>query len=88
MISEKGLYGMISGVLTTSLLQPFENIKMALMIPPQDLRLTNNFVLNLKLAYQYIQRVDGYKGFYKGMAAATSKAGLGCYIYFSTLRYF
>jgi hypothetical protein len=35
MISEKGFYGMFSGVITTALLQPFENIKMALMLPPR-----------------------------------------------------
>jgi hypothetical protein len=35
MINEKGVYGMVSGVTTTLLLQPFENIKMALMIPPR-----------------------------------------------------
>jgi hypothetical protein len=34
MISDKGVFGMISGVVTTVMLQPFENIKMALMIPP------------------------------------------------------
>jgi hypothetical protein len=34
MISQNGLLGMISGVISTALLQPFENIKMAIMIPP------------------------------------------------------
>jgi hypothetical protein len=38
MINDKGLYGMVSGVATTILLQPFENIKMALMIPPHRLK--------------------------------------------------
>ncbi len=34
---DQGILGMISGVLTTALLQPFENVKVALMIPPKDL---------------------------------------------------
>lgn len=34
---DKGILGMISGVITTALLQPFENVKMALMLPPKDL---------------------------------------------------
>jgi len=34
MISQNGIFGMMSGVFTTALLQPFENIKMAIMIPP------------------------------------------------------
>ena len=88
MISDKGLYGMISGVLSTAVLQPFENIKMALMIPPRNIQLSNNFILNLHIAYRYILKEDGYRGFYKGMIAATAKAGLGCYIYFSILRHF
>jgi len=49
--------------------------------------MTNNFVSNFQRAAQYIYKKDGYKGFYKGLVAATQKAALGCYIYFSTLRY-
>lgn len=60
---------------------------MALMIPPKDLRLTNNFATNFMRASKYINRVDGVKGFYKGFSAANIKAGMGCYIYFTILRY-
>ena len=88
MISDKGFYGMMSGILTTAVLQPFENVKMALMIPPKNLQLGNNVFTNLILASRFIMAEDGYKGFYKGMYAATAKAGLGCYIYFSILRHF
>lgn len=58
------------------------------MIPPKDLQLNKNFLQNGYLASQYIQRVDGIKGFYKGFIAATTKAALGCYIFFGSLRYF
>ena len=88
MISDKGLYGLVSGIISTAILQPFENVKMALMIPPRDLKLSHNFISNLGIASRYILKEDGYKGFYKGMHAASAKAGLGCYIYFSILRYF
>lgn len=44
MINEKGFYGLLSGVFTTGILQPFENIKMALMLPPEDLKLKKNFI--------------------------------------------
>lgn len=49
MISDKGIYGLFSGIFTTSILQPFENVKMALMIPPSALKqkLNNNFITNL-----------------------------------------
>lgn len=87
MISQNGVFGMIAGVITTALLQPFENIKMALMIPPQKLTLTHNFVTNIQLASTFIYNEDGYKGFYKGMIAAILKAALGCYSFFGTLKY-
>jgi hypothetical protein len=87
MISDKGIYGLVSGIITTSILQPFENVKMALMIPPKDLKLGHNFITNFRWATKYIYKTDGYKGFYKGFAAANIKAGLGCYIYFTVLRY-
>lgn len=77
---------MVSGITTTSLLQPFEILKMALMLPPKDLRITANPLRNIFLSAQYIVKVNGYTGFYKGLFAAASKAGLGCYIYFSILR--
>lgn len=86
MSKDKGLYGMISGVITTAILQPFENVKMALMIPPENLPLTRNFLLNMHLATRYIARVDGLPGFFKGVTAAAMKAGLGCFVYFAILR--
>lgn len=60
---------------------------MALMIPPKDIKLGRNFIINLGTASKYIYYVDGVKGFYKGLVAATYKAALGCYIYFSFLRH-
>jgi hypothetical protein len=60
---------------------------MALMIPPKDLSLTHNFASNFSRATKYIYRTDGYAGFFKGFFAGNIKAGLGCYIYFTILRY-
>lgn len=86
MISDKGFFGLFSGVVTTILLQPLENIKMAIMIAPKNLRMTHNFITNMNNACSYIHRADGWKGFYKGLTAGTLKAAMGCYIYFSILR--
>ena len=58
MINEKGLYGLISGVTTTIMLQPFENIKMALMLPPHRLESQHekgNFINNIRTSCMYIQ---------------------------------
>jgi hypothetical protein len=60
---------------------------MALMIPPKNLNLDNNFLININTASKYIYTNDGYKGFYKGMIAAIAKAALGCYAFFGTLKY-
>jgi hypothetical protein len=91
MISEKGFYGMVSGVITTVMLQPFENIKMALMLPPRELKAQHarsNVIENSRTSCRYIYNADGLTGFYKGLIAATLKAALGCYIYFTGLRAF
>lgn len=87
MISQNGLLGMLSGIISTALLQPFENIKMALMIPPQTLSLRGNFAVNIGLASNFIYKIDGWKGFYKGFVAGVFKAALGCYSFFGTLKY-
>jgi hypothetical protein len=82
---------MISGVITTVTLQPFENIKMALMLPPRELKPIhelNNVIENTRTSCRYIYNADGLRGFYKGLVAATYKAAFGCYIYFSGLRTF
>lgn len=79
---------MIAGVATTVILQPFENLKVALMIPPKDMALKNNFLLDMQVAVRYIAQRDGLQGFYKGTVAGTAKAAIGCYAFFSLLRKF
>ena len=91
MINEKGVYGLASGVVTTMLLQPFENIKMALMLPPhrlKELHAQSSVFNNIATSCEYINEKDGVKGYYKGLVAACMKAGTGCYIYFTGLKYF
>jgi hypothetical protein len=41
-----GLYGSLSGSVIALVLQPLENIKMALMLPPKDLSLNRNVLMN------------------------------------------
>ena len=64
---------------------------MALMIPPyklQEAHKQNGIVSNILSSSKYIYEHSGPKGFYKGLVAASLKAALGCYIYFTGLRYF
>jgi len=61
------------------------------MIPPyklRDIHKNNNTLNNIFSSSKYIYEHDGIRGFYKGLVAASLKAALGCYIYFTGLRYF
>ena len=69
MINYKGIIGLLSGIISTSVLQPFQNVKMAIMLPPKDLILGDNFIINLFKATKYINMIDGISGFYKGFIA-------------------
>ena len=64
---------------------------MALMLPPYKLKEAHahgNFISNSISSCKYIYGKDGIPGFYKGLVAATLKAAMGCYIYFTGLRAF
>lgn len=82
-----GLYGYLSGFFAASLLQPLDNIKMVVMLPPQDLKLSKNFLRNMKLASMYLASDEGVKSFYKGLIPNVVKTGFSSAVYFSTLRY-
>ena len=64
---------------------------MALMIPPhrlEALHAQNNVLSNIVSSCRYINEKDGFRGYYKGLVAASMKAAMGCYIYFTGLRHF
>jgi len=52
--AKNGIYGCISGVLVAAALQPLENIKMALLIPPKDIVLSSSFIRNVPIATKYL----------------------------------
>lgn len=86
MSSSAGYYGYVSGIVTAAALQPLDNIKMALIIPPSKLQLSSNFAKNLYLVTKYIHFEEGFKSFYRGLIANVWKTGLGSAIYFYSLR--
>lgn len=51
-----GYYGYLVGIVTATTLQPLDNIKMALIVPPAKLTLTNNFLKNIVVATRFIHR--------------------------------
>ena len=79
-------YGYASGLITAATLQPLDNIKMTLMIPPNRLTLSSNFAKNIYLATKYIQVEEGLRYFYRGLIANIWKTGVGSAVYFTSLR--
>lgn len=79
-------YGYISGILTAATLQPLDNIKMNLMLPPTKLTLSSNFVANIYNVARYLHIEEGLTSFYRGLVVNVWKTGLGSGFYFYTLR--
>ena len=85
-MSNTGYYGYAAGITTAAVLQPLDNIKMALIVPPSRLNLTPNFALNTVLVSKFIYVEEGWKAFYKGMVSNVWKTGISSAVYFYTLR--
>lgn len=86
MAGKNGYYGYLAGTTTAAVLQPLDNIKMALIVPPNKLTLSTNFMRNLYLAFSYLKVEEGWKSFYKGLVVNTWKTGLSSAVYFYLLR--
>ena len=81
-----GYYGYLAGMITTFTLQPLDNIKMTLIIPPAKLNYTRNFITNVGLAAKYIYYEEGWRAFYKGLVSNAWKTGVSSSVYFHLLR--
>jgi hypothetical protein len=55
MTKKSGYYGYVAGMATAAALQPLDNIKMALIVPPHQLSLSSNFMRNVCLAVEYLR---------------------------------
>jgi len=86
METKHGLYGSLAGFTAAAALQPLENIKMVLMLPPKDLQLGKNFLKNIPKATYYLYRDAGIKAFYRGIVPNVVRTAFSSSIYFSTLR--
>lgn len=86
MEGKNGLYGYLSGLATAFALQPLENIKMVLMLPPKNANLGSNFLKNISTATRYLYHDAGIKAFYRGTVPSMLKTALSNSIYFSVLR--
>jgi hypothetical protein len=86
MDGKHGLYGYLSGFTTAAALQPLENVKMVLMLPPKDAVLGSNFINNISKATTYLYRDAGMRAFYRGTVPNVFKSAFSSSIYFTVLR--
>lgn len=80
------MYGYMSGCITAIALQPIENVKMVILVPPKEVQLTKNFAKNIMISINYL-RNDGAKAFYRGLVPNVIRTGFSSSIYFSFLRF-
>lgn len=85
-IEKKGAIGSLAGLITSVSLQPMENIKMVLLVPPKDLQLSNNFFRNVVTVTKYLHNDEGAKAFYRGLVPNVLRTVFSSFFFFSFLR--
>ena len=86
-MERKGMYGSFAGFIASITLQPLENIKMVLLVPPKELQLSNNFFKNVVTVTKYLHNDEGYRAFYRGLTANMTRTVFSSFFFFSTLRF-
>lgn len=85
-MEKMGLYGYMAGMASAVLLQPLDNIKMVLMMPPKEVTFTHNFIKNAYISIKYLANDEGIRSFYKGLVPNVVKNSFGSAVYFFSLR--
>jgi hypothetical protein len=80
------MFGYLSGCITAATLQPIENVKMVMIVPPKEVKLTKNFLRNIVISINYLSN-DGKRAFYRGLVPNVLRTGFSSSIYFSFLRF-
>lgn len=81
------LYGYISGMSAAVVLQPLDNIKVALMVPPKNLQTSSNPLRNFLIVCRYLAQDGGLSAFYKGTSVNVLKTGISSGLFFWGLRH-
>ena len=74
-------------MISAIILQPLDNIKMVLMMPPKDIKFTNNFIKNAEISTKYLANDEGVKSFYRGLSPNIIRNGFGSSVYLFSLRF-
>ena len=81
-----GVLGCAAGMTAAAVLMPLENIKVAIMVPPSNLKMGKNFATNFLQATRFLAKEGGISAFYKGIFPNVIKTGLSSAIYYQSLR--
>lgn len=87
-MEKNGLYGSLAGFIAATTLQPLENIKMVMLVPPKELQLSNNFLKNVSISTNFLYTDGGLRAFYRGLVPNVLRTAFSSSIFFSSLRVF
>ena len=85
-MEKRNFYGYFSGFVSSVTLQPLENIKMVMLVPPSDLKLTSNFLSNVSASTRYLYN-DGWQAFYRGLIPNVLRSSMSSGVFFTSLRF-
>ena len=90
LFASNAISGAASGFVIGIFLQPLEIVKLCLIINPPPIVLSRkaNFAQSFYLSAQSVYRIEGAKGFWKGLSPALMRIGAASGIYFHFLEIF
>ncbi|KAL4483960.1 hypothetical protein ABPG72_013966 [Tetrahymena utriculariae] len=82
------LHGGISGLIVSAILHPLEVIKIGIIINPMHSEVIQkaNFAESFMTVGRYIYKIEGFKGYFRGLAPELVRSSSGTSIYFSILH--
>lgn len=87
-MERNGLYGSLAGFVAATALQPLENIKMVMLVPPKEVKMAHNFFKDVVISTKYLYNDGGPLAFYRGLVPNVMRTAFSSSIFFSSLRFF
>lgn len=90
LLSKNAVSGAVSGFFIGTLLQPLEIIKLCLIVNPPEMGIVRNanFAESFYTSARFVYKVEGMKGFWKGLSPSLLRIGTASSIYFHFLEIF
>ena len=87
-MERNGLYGSLAGSVAAITLQPLENIKMVMLVPPKEAKMAHKFLKDVVISTKYLYNDGGLLAFYRGLVPNVLRTAFSSSIFFSSLRLF